>query len=254
MLLKWFPPAWFQIRTAEALIYIDPAYLTTHFVDYPSKIEFSRWPNPIDGLPEKLEPADIILVTHAHKDHCKRVTVDRLRTAGTLVLAPKGCLSELTEGDTAIDASTAPPIDESLRIVKPGDKITRAGVKVRVVEAYNTQEGDSTQKLHKKGLGVGYLVTAEGKTIYHAGDTDLIPEMAELGAIDVALLPIGGTYTMDALEAVEAAMRIAPKIVVPMHRLKADPLVFRYGLETRSDIEVAALRTGETLEIGGVPQ
>ena len=74
--IKWFPPAWFQIKTSNKIIYIDPAYLKKYYKNYPKKIEFSSWPKPIDGLPEKnLENADVILVTHHHKDHCKSVTV-----------------------------------------------------------------------------------------------------------------------------------------------------------------------------------
>jgi len=61
------------------------------------------------------------------------------------------------------------------------------------------------------------LITIEGKTIYHAGDTDSIPEMKELEDIDVALLPIGGTYTMDVNKAVQDAITITPKAVIPMH-------------------------------------
>ena len=79
--IKWFPPSWFQIKTGNKIMYIDPAYLRTYFTHYPKRIEFSKWPDPIDGLPEELEKADIILLTHHHKDHCKSVTVNRLRHA-----------------------------------------------------------------------------------------------------------------------------------------------------------------------------
>jgi len=72
--IKWFPNSWFQIKTKNQIIYIDPAYLSTYFAKYPKRIEFSKWPDPIDGLPEELEKANIILITHNHKDHCKNVT------------------------------------------------------------------------------------------------------------------------------------------------------------------------------------
>ena len=67
--IKWLPPSWFQIRIGKKMIYIDPAYLRTQFTVYPKKIEFSKWPDPIDRLPEELEKGDIILFTHHHKDH-----------------------------------------------------------------------------------------------------------------------------------------------------------------------------------------
>ncbi|MEM3827206.1 MAG: MBL fold metallo-hydrolase, partial [Candidatus Micrarchaeaceae archaeon] len=69
----------------------------------------------------------------------------------------------------------------------------------------------------KSNKWVGYVIEAEGERIYHAGDTDAIPEMKELHGIDYALLPVGGTYTMTAEEAVEATRYIKPRHVVPMH-------------------------------------
>ena len=76
-LIKWFPPSWVQVKAKKRVIYIDPAYLSTNFAHYPKRIEYSKWPDPIDGLPEELERGDIILITHHHKDHCKKVTVNR---------------------------------------------------------------------------------------------------------------------------------------------------------------------------------
>lgn len=96
--IKWFPPSWFQIKRGNKVVYIDPAYLKTYFKNYPEKIEFSSWPDEIDGLPEKdLEKADLILITHHHKDHCKRVTINRLKRENTVILAPKVCTKEIGE-------------------------------------------------------------------------------------------------------------------------------------------------------------
>jgi L-ascorbate metabolism protein UlaG (beta-lactamase superfamily) len=232
--IKWFPPSWFQITIKDKIIYIDPAYLRTYFKDYPKKIEFTKWPDPIDGLPEELEKADIILLTHHHKDHCKRVTVNRVRHADTLVVAPKRCIKEL---------------GKEIKVIEPGEEITFGDIEIKPVEAYNTKQGSSTKKLHHKGYGVGYLIIIGSKTIYHAGDTDLIPEMRELGKIDVALLPIGGTFTMDIKEAVEAAVAIKPKVVIPMHRFKADPQEFKKCVEAKSNIKVLPLKTGEVYHL-----
>lgn len=234
VIIKWFPRSWFQIRTADKTIYIDPAYLRTFFTKYPKKIEFTKWPDPIDGLPEELERADLILVTHDHKDHGKDVTVNRLSRADTLVIAPKRFTKKL---------------EREVRVIEPGEEMTSGNIKIKAVEAYNTGEGSSTRKIHHKGCGVGYLVTIEGKTIYHAGDTDFIPEMRELGNVDLALLPIGGTFTMDMQEAVEEAIANKPKTVIPMHHLKADPQKFKNRIEARSDIKVVPLRTGGVLQL-----
>lgn len=232
--IKWFPPSWFQIKTRGKIIYLDPAYLRTYFAKYPKKIEFTKWPDPIDGLPEELEKADVILVTHDHGDHCKDVTINRLRRGDTLVLAPKRCTKKL---------------GEDITVIKPGEEIVLGDIRVKAVEAYNTEAGNSTRKVHHKGNGVGYLITTAGKRIYHAGDTDFIPEMKELGDVDAALLPIGGTFTMDIEEATRASLAIKPEVVIPMHRSKADPREFKDGVEAKSDIKVATLQIGEVYRL-----
>lgn len=232
--IKWFPPSWTQIKVDKKIIYIDPAYLRTYFTKYPHKIEFSKWPDPIDGLPENLEKADIILLTHDHADHCKKVTVDRLRKKQTFVYGPKRCTKK---------------IGNRIRIVKPGDEISSGEVTIKATYAYNTKEGSSTKKVHQKGNGVGYLVTTGGQTIYHAGDTDFIPEMKQIGPIAVALLPIGGTYTMDINEAVKAAMTIRPATVIPMHHLKSNPQEFQKKFKSPSDIKVLLPQIGETYQL-----
>jgi len=228
--IKWFPPSWIQIIARGLIIYIDPAYLRTYFTKYPKKIEFSKWPDPIDGLPEKLEKADIILITHDHADHCKKITADRLRSRNTWVIGPKRCAKKL---------------GNDLRVVEPGEEISFGEIHLKATYAYNTREGSSTQKVHHKGNGVGYTVSAGGKTIYHAGDTDFIPEMKQIGPIDVALLPIGGTYTMDINDAVKATMAIKPAAVIPMHHLKSDPREFKKKLKSQTAVNVLPLQIGE---------
>ena len=230
LMIKWFPPSWFQIKTPHVTVYIDPAYLRSYYTRHSTKIEYSRWPDPIDGLPEKLAKADLILVTHDHKDHAKDVTVNRLRRKRTLVVGPKRCTKNL---------------GTDIRVVKPGEVFSVLGIQIRVVDAYNTAKGSSTRKVHHQGNGVGYVLTADGKTIYHAGDTDYIPEMKALGRIDVALMPIGGTFTMDLAEAARAAVAINPKVVIPMHRGKADPQEFKRKVENVSKIKVVPLGIGE---------
>ena len=144
------------------------------------------------------EVGDIILVTHDHGDHCSPDDVKWLRKGATVIVAPEACVSKF-KGD--------------VRAVTPGDTLTIRGVTVEVVPAYNVDK-----EFHpKEAGGVGYIVTTvEGLRIYHAGDTDLIPEMEQVQA-DVALLSVGGTYTMDAVEAAEAANLIKPRLAIPMH-------------------------------------
>lgn len=144
------------------------------------------------------EVGDIILITHDHYDHCSPDDVKWLRKGSTVIVAPEACASRF-QGD--------------VRVVKPGDTLTIKGTTVDVVPAYNLDK-----QFHPKAAGgVGYVITtAEGFRVYHAGDTDLIPEMDQIEA-DIALLPVGGTYTMDAVEAAQAANTIKPRAAIPMH-------------------------------------
>lgn len=141
---------------------------------------------------------DLILVTHDHSDHCSPEDIKWLRKGSTVIVCPPSCAGEF-EGD--------------IRSVKAGDLLSVKSMNVQVVPAYNLDK-----EFHPRSAGgVGYvLTTAEGLRIYHAGDTDLIPEMEDIEA-DVALLPVGGKYTMDAAEAAEAANLIKPRLAIPMH-------------------------------------
>jgi L-ascorbate metabolism protein UlaG (beta-lactamase superfamily) len=233
--IRWFPPAWVQIVHDKSILYIDPAYLMSYYKKHPTKIEYSRWPDEIDGLPEELPAGNVILLTHEHKDHCKRVTIDRLCSKNTVIYGPKKCIKQA---------------GNRLNIIKAGDIISAGSFKVKAVQAYNTPEGSASRKVHKKNSGIGYKVTVSHKTIYCTGDTSLIPEMKELGKIDLAFIPIDGTFTMNIEEAVKTALTISPKIVIPIHDMgKNDPRLFKKDLENKSKIKVKILEIGESIKI-----
>jgi L-ascorbate metabolism protein UlaG (beta-lactamase superfamily) len=233
--IEWFPPSWVLVGWKDVVVYLDPAWIQSNFARYPKKVIFSHYPDPMDGLPDPdLPKADLILITHHHKDHQKKETVRRLSKPGTLIVGTSLCTTDLGNG---------------IRVVKPGDEFESHGLNIRVVHAYNTAGGSSTRKVHHRGDCNGYLLTIKGRnrshTIYHAGDTDYIPEMAELGDVEVAMLPIGGTFTMDIEEAVRATAAIHPDDVVPVHRGKADPMEFKRKVEAASLAEVVDLKSGE---------
>jgi L-ascorbate metabolism protein UlaG (beta-lactamase superfamily) len=96
---------------------------------------------------------------------------------------------------------------------------------------------------------VGYLIKVEGKAIYHAGDTDFIPEMRHLKNIDLALLPTGDKYTMDNAEAAEAGIAISPKTAMAMHTWDKDREEFKRKVEANSRIAVVLLQEGEEYQL-----
>lgn len=147
--------------------------------------------------------ADLILITHEHADHASPVDVEKIRKSDTVIVAP---------------AAAAAKLSGAVTTVAPGDELTVKGVAIRAVPAYNLNKFRSPGvPYHPREAGyVGYVVAVDGVRIYHAGDTDHIPEMAGL-APDVALLPVSGIYVMTAEEAAAAAAAIGPKAAVPMH-------------------------------------
>lgn len=171
----------------------------TFLIDGPETIYFDPY-----QLGEGLPQADVILISHEHHDHCSPEDVARIQGDETIIVTV---------------ASAADQLEGDVRIIGPGDTIQVKGIEVEAVPAYNVNKFRSPgQPFHPKEAGhVGFVITLEGTRIYHAGDTDFIPEMAELREIDIALLPVSGTYVMTADEAVEAAEAIQPGLAIPMH-------------------------------------
>jgi Predicted Zn-dependent hydrolases of the beta-lactamase fold len=149
-------------------------------------------------LPANLPKADIIFITHAHYDHFSVEDIARIKKDSTIIVATKDVTSKIGKGTVT---------------VVPGQNYTVGSLKVMTVPAYNLDK-----KFHPKGNNwVGYIITlSNGQKIYHAGDTDFIPEMRKV-ITDIALLPCGGTYTMTAQQAAEAANIFKPKVLIPMH-------------------------------------
>jgi L-ascorbate metabolism protein UlaG (beta-lactamase superfamily) len=213
--------SWFRITAAGKILHFDPGY-----TGY-----FKNQGIPLDELEDK---ANLILISHFHKDHLQLEALEKIANEETLIVAPERCVERIKNRVTCI---------------KPGDLLTIGEIRIKAVDAYNTSEGHSTRKVHHKGAFVGYLVYLEDKSIYFAGDTDYIPEMKYLGKVDVAFLPIGGTFVMDAEEAVQAASLIKPKTVIPMHQSNSDPNAFKKRFLSKSNAEVIILGVGEKTTI-----
>ena len=174
--VTWFRQSSFRWQGDGPVVYVDP------------------W-GVGDGV-----PADVILITHAHFDHLQPGEIERLRTPTTKLVAPRDVADELTGDVTPIE---------------PGQAVEANGLKIEAVPAYNTAE--ERLDMHPRAKGwVGYLFEFGGRSYYHAGDTDALPELESLDP-DVAMVPIGGTYTMDWEQAAGFVKAMEPRMAVPMH-------------------------------------
>ena len=158
-------------------------------------------------LPANAPPADVILITHDHVDHFSTEDIAAIARPGTLIVGP----ASVTVGLKQAEGLTTVTIES-------GQTVTAATASVTAVPAYNTSKfREPGVPFHpREAGGLGYVIDLDGRRIYHAGDTDAIPEMRDVRC-DVALLPIGGTYTMTAAEAAAACELISAAVVVPMH-------------------------------------
>ncbi len=148
------------------------------------------------------EPVDILFITHSHHDHCSIADVEKLIGPETIIVAPPDCQSKLSNLKF-----------RNMLPVEPGKSYRVKGVRIETVPAYNTNKS-----FHRRESGwVGYVVEFSGKRIFHAGDTDATPEIAALEDIDIAFIPVSGTYVMTAEEAAKITNKFKPKFAVPMH-------------------------------------
>ena len=173
--------------------------------------------------------ADIILISHEHGDHCSPADAAKIQGEGTTIVTI---------------AAAAAMLKGDILIVQPGDKLRLKGIEIEAVPAYNVNKFRSPGvPFHPEEAGhVGFVVTLAGQRIYHAGDSDHIPEMAELGEIDIALLPVSGHYVMTADEAGEAAGVIRPTIAIPMHVGRGiGAITDTEAFRARSPVEVVVL-------------
>jgi len=157
---------------------------------------------------QSYEPADIVIISHEHFDHCSPDDLKKVITPKTVIVASNQCKSLIQD-----------LLIKQIRCLKPGESTAIEDVNIEAVPAYNINKFKAPgQVFHpKEDLKNGYVITIDKKRIYHAGDTDVIPEMNAIKNIDLAFLPVSGTYVMTAEEAAEAATILKPKVAVPYH-------------------------------------
>ncbi len=157
----------------------------------------------------KRDKADIVLLSHEHFDHLSLEDLEKVCGPETTVVASRLCEEGLKDFKAPLKGK---------RFLDPNSKTNIGQIEIATVPAYNTNKFREPGKpFHpKESKGVGFIVRMDGTAVYHAGDTDFIPEMKNVKC-DIALLPVSGTYVMTTEEAAEAAAAIKPKIAVPMH-------------------------------------
>lgn len=196
------------IEVDEQVIHVDP------------------WSNVADYSTQP--DADLVLVTHDHGDHFDQAALDQVMGSGTTFV---------------MDERTAGQFQGEATVMANGDSAEFAGVTVTAVPAYNVQRmRDDGTPYHAQGDYNGYLIDFGDLRVFIAGDTECVPEMANLTEVDVAFLPINLPFTMPPEEAAECYRTINPTVAVPYHQGESDPQVVADLLaDTEIDVRVLAL-------------
>ncbi|KAL7718164.1 Metal dependent hydrolase [Entamoeba marina] len=177
--------AGFFIESEDITIYIDPFKLN----ELPQEqLEYV-----------KSHKANFIVTTHSHFDHLSKEDIELISNESTIILGPTAC-EELIK-------------DHEFVTINVGDKIEKSNVLFEAVAAYNNDK-----KFHTKEMGfIGIVITVNGTRMYHTGDTDMIEEMKFIGSVDIAFIPVSGTYVMTPEQAIKATKFIQANQFVPMH-------------------------------------
>ncbi len=222
MKIQWLGHAAVKLSGGGSVVYIDPSAMP-----YLGK----KAQDAMKGA----EPADVVLVTHEHADHCSTDIIERLTKPGTIIVGPAACSKKL---------------GPAFQQMNPGDTAIFGSVHVRAVEAYNVvRHRTPGTPFHPRGTGIGYIVTLDGFRVYHAGDTEPIPEMEQYGPVDIAFLPVDGHYTMSPAEAVNSATLLRAETVIPMHFFETDADTVLDAAKAVPSIPVKILDIGQTYEL-----
>ncbi len=203
----------FKISAANKNFLIDP------YLSCTSNNSFKRLINcPVKE--EKLGPIDLILITHEHFDHFDKDLIQRLASKNNAIVAAH---------DTILDELCLPRNQKHPISVR--EKCVLRGITIQPVAAHHPTSF----------YPVGFVLGANGTTIYHAGDTELLDDCADIKA-DIAMLPIGGKMTMDCVDAVKAVKTMKPAYAIPMH-YNTFPMIQQDPKEFSQKIEKSILKT-----------
>lgn len=176
----------------------------------------------------KLPKADVILVTHEHGDHLDVRALELIRTDTTFLVMSESCTPWVSNGI----------------VMKNGDTRIIGGLKIEAVPAYNIVHMRSPgSPFHPKGVGNGYIITFGDKRVYVAGDTENIPEMKQLTAIDIAFLPMNVPYTMTPEMVADAVRMFNPIILYPYHYSDTDTSkIVDLLKDSRTEVRIRSMR------------
>ncbi len=181
------------LNTPGAVIYVDPVGGAEKYASLP--------------------PADLIMITHEHGDHLNVDTLAALLGDETQLVTNPAVLAQLPA-----------EYKERAQAIGNGDSTTVGDISIDAIGAYNLTE--DRLKYHPKGRDNGYVMGINSKRVYIAGDTEAVPEMRALQAIDIAFVPMNNPYTMEVDQAADGVLEFAPKVVYPYHHKGSDIDVF----------------------------
>lgn len=227
MRLTYFGHSCFLLETRGHRIVLDP-YLRE---------------NPHGSVDPAKVPCDFVLCSHAHDDHsADALNLSRLH--GATLVAPYELANHFAQqGAQVLD-------------LMPGGGVTLPWGRLQMTPAVHSSALELPNgETRAMGVAAGYVIRAENRAVYHAGDTALFSDMQLIarGGLDLALLPIGDFYTMGPEDAVEAVKLLRPRLTVPMHynsndRTRVDPATFAATVQ-RAGFSARVLAPGETIEI-----
>lgn len=176
----------FMMELGGKNLYFDPVGASDQYKDLPA--------------------ADAVFITDIHSDHFDLKTLSGIVTDQTILFMPKAVREKLGHNDD---------LPTNIKVLNNGDLATFAGIQIEAIPMYNLRE--EAKDFHPKGRGNGYVLSFDGKRVYVAGDTEVIPEMRNLKNIDVAFIPMNMPYTMTVEAAADAVLAFKPKKVYPFH-------------------------------------
>ena len=197
-----FPTETFKTKSGKDVVItlIKHASIIVSYEDFRIAIDCTQRFGDMTVDYSAMPKADVVLVTHEHGDHFDPNAIAQLEDSHTVLILNGTAQRQLERGDIIQNFQS---------------RHLRGDILLESVPAYNTTP--DRMRYHPQGNGNGYVLTIDGLRIYAAGDTEDVPEMADLKDIDVAFLPVNQPFTMTVGQAVHAAQMIKPKVLIPYH-------------------------------------